>query len=622
MKHLVYGFLSLSLACSVFAQSTSMEQARTAVKKKAATDYEKKCLALTKQGGGNESKRLQKIFDLQWSYVMVTFPEWATSVGFPGQDDRWTDNSFDGSAVLEKELLCTLKLIKSISRKKLNTADLFLDNIQNRVDGLKFPDEYFQISQLGGLHQNIAGLFENVPARNEADYKNIIARLNGASKVMDNGLAFLKEGFSKKITPPKITLRDVPDQVQAMIKDNPLESPVLLPFTKMPNTISKEKAEALQKEAIEIYNKDLKPRFVELKKYLVDTYIPAARESIGMKDLPDGTNWYNYRLKSTTTTDMTAQQIHELGLKEVARIDSEMKQLVKDMKYKGSFEDFQDFLKTDKQFYYTKAEDLLAGYRDIAKRIDPELIKVFGKLPRQPYGVVPVPAYSEKSQTTAYYNDGSIKAGRPGLFYANTYDLKSRPKWEMEALTLHEAVPGHHLQISLANEMENVPEFRKYGFYTAFIEGWGLYAESLGYELGMYKDPYQKYGQLTYEMWRALRLVVDTGIHALGWEREQSIEYMMNNISKASHDIIVEVDRYIVWPGQATAYKIGQLKIKELRNKATDELGDKFDVRKFHDVVLAQGALPLSVLEKNVDEYIKAEQKKKTAQAPAAKKLN
>ncbi|MBC7459039.1 MAG: DUF885 domain-containing protein [Bdellovibrionaceae bacterium] len=591
-----------------------MDQAREAAKKFKPTSYEKKCSALTK-AGGNESKRLQKIFDLQWNYVMVTFPEWATSVGFPGQDDRLTDNSFDGAAIRDKEQLCTLKLVKSISRHKLNTTDqlnydLFLDRVISDVEGAKYPDEYFQITQLNGIHQKLAGLFDNIPAKNENDYKNIIARLKGGAKVMDNGIAFLKEGFTKKITPPKITLRDVPDQVQAMIKDNALESPVLLPFKTMPESMNKEKAEAFKKEAIEIYNKELKPRYIELKKYLVETYIPGTRESIGMKDLPDGINWYNYRLKQTTTTDMTARQIHDLGLKEVARIDAEMKQLVKAIKFKGSYEDFQDFIKSDKQFFYKNPEDLLAGYRDIAKRIDPELIKLFGKLPRLPYGILPVPAYSEKSQTTAYYNDGSIASGRAGYFYANTYDLKSRPKWEMEALTLHEAVPGHHLQISLASEMENVPEFRKYGFYTAYVEGWGLYAESLGDELGLYKDPYQKYGQLTYEMWRALRLVVDTGIHALGWEREQSIKYMMNYISKPQHDIVVEVDRYIVWPGQATAYKIGELKLKELRHKATQELNDKFDVRKFHDLVLAQGALPLGVLEKNVNEYIKTELKK------------
>ena len=626
MKNLISGLLTLTLTSIVFAQSATFDQAKATAQKKAPTAYEKKCQALIK-AGGNESKRLQKIFDLEWNYVIMTYPEWATSVGFPGQDDRLTDNSFDAVALREREALCALKLIKSIKRNQLNATDqvnydLSLEKNESSVEGSKFPDEYFQVTQLGGIHQNVASLFENIPAKNENDYKNIMARLKGCAKVIDDGVAFLKEGFSKQITPAKITLRDIPDQVQAMIKDNALESPVLLPFTKIPDSINKEKAEALRQEAIAIYNKDLKPRLIDLKKYLVGTYIPGSRVAIGMKDLPNGVEWYNYRLKKTTTTDMTAQQIHDLGLKEVARIDAEMKQLVKDIKYRGSYADFQDFIRSDKKFFYTKAEDLLAGYRDIAKRVDPELIKLFGKLPRLPYGIIPVPAYAEKSQPTAYYNDGSIASGRAGYFYANTYDLKSRPKWEMEALTLHEAVPGHHLQIALAAEMENVPEFRKYGFYTAYIEGWGLYAESLGTELGLYKDPYQKYGQLTYEMWRALRLVVDTGIHALGWQREQSIEFMLNHISKAKHDVIVEVDRYIVWPGQATAYKIGELKIKELRRKATDELSEKFDVRKFHDVVLAQGALPLGVLEKNVDEYIKAEKNKKTVKTPSSKKLN
>lgn len=608
--------LIFTFSLLVQAQSTSLDQARLDVKKKPQTTYEKACLALTQQTGMNETKRLYKIFELQWNYLMTQYPEWATSVGYPGQDDRLTDNSFDGVALAEREQLCTLKLVKSIQRQKLNTADkinfdLYLNQIENRIEGLKYPDEYFQVNQLGGIHQSLSNLFENIPHKNENDYKNIISRLKLSGKMLDQGVAFLKEGFSKKITPPRITLRDVPDQVQAMIKDNPLESPVLLPFRDMPQTITPDKAETFRQEAITIYNKDLKPRFIELKKYLVEVYIPGSRDSIGMKDLPDGINWYNYNLKKITTTDMTAQQIHDLGLKEVARLDQDMRALVKSI-YKGSYDDFQDFIKTDKQFYYNKPEDLLAGYRDIAKRIDPELIKLFGKLPRQPYGVISIPAYAEKSAPTAYYNDGSIKAGRPGYFYANTYDLKSRPKWEMEALTLHEAVPGHHLQISLANEMENVPEFRKYGFYTSFIEGWGLYAESLGTEMGLYKDPYQKYGQLTYEMWRALRLVVDTGIHALGWQRDQAIQYMLKYVSKAPHDIVVEVDRYIVWPGQATAYKIGELKIKELRRKTKEALGEKFDVRKFHDVVLSQGALPLDVLEKNVDEFIQSEKKSKS----------
>jgi uncharacterized protein (DUF885 family) len=272
--------------------------------------------------------------------------------------------------------------------------------------------------------------------------------------------------------------------------------------------------------------------------------------------------------------------------------------------FKGSFADFCKFLRTDPRFYYQDAPSLVRGYRDIAKRADPELARLFGKLPRLPYGVKPVPAFAEKSQTTAYYQPGAPQAGRPGWFNANTYALDTRPKWEMEALTLHEAVPGHHLQIALAQEMEDAPEFRKHGGYTAFVEGWGLYSESLGTEMGFYKDPYLKFGQLTYEIWRAIRLVVDTGMHSMGWSRQQAIDYFMANSSKNEHDVIVEVDRYIVWPGQALAYKIGELKFKELRAYATKELGEKFDVRQFHDQVLGNGALPMDTVEKRIREWV------------------
>ena len=265
-----------------------------------------------------------------------------------------------------------------------------------------------------------------------------------------------------------------------------------------------------------------------------------------------------------------------------------------------------DFLRSDPRFFFDTPEALLAAYRDIAKRADPELARLFGRLPRLPYGVVPVPAYAEKSQTTAYYEPGSPAAGRPGYFYANTYDLRARPRWEMEALTLHEAVPGHHLQLALAQELEDVPEFRKHGFYTAYIEGWGLYAESLGSEMGFYTDAYSRFGQLTYEVWRAIRLVVDTGMHALGWSREQALRYFEENAGKAAHDIVVEIDRYIVWPGQALAYKIGELKIKELRARAAARLGERFDVRGFHDEVLASGAVPLDILEDRITRWLES----------------
>jgi uncharacterized protein (DUF885 family) len=347
------------------------------------------------------------------------------------------------------------------------------------------------------------------------------------------------------------------------------------------------------------------PAFTKLHEYLVKTYLPGARESIGLGALPDGQAWYAYNARMRTTTTLTPQQIHEIGLSEVKRIRAEMDKVISQTGFKGSFAEFTKFVRTDPQFYYTNADALLTGYRDIAKRIDPELPRLFGKLPRLTYGVKPIPDYAAKSQTSAYYQPGSPAAGRAGNFFANTYALDTRAKWEMECLTLHESVPGHHLQISLAQEMEDAPEFRKHGSYTAFIEGWGLYSESLGDEIGLYKDPYSKYGQLTFEMWRAIRLVVDTGIHSLGWTRQQAIDYFLANTSKSEHEVAVEVDRYIVWPGQALAYKIGQMKIRELRDYATKELGKKFDVRKFHDQVLGNGALPLDVLEARIKEWVK-----------------
>jgi len=291
-------------------------------------------------------------------------------------------------------------------------------------------------------------------------------------------------------------------------------------------------------------------------------------------------------------------------MREVQRIRALMDSVIASTGFKGSFADFARFLRTDPQFFYDDSASLVRAYRDIAKRADPGLIKLFGKLPRLPYGVTTIPSFMAKSQTTAYYQGGSLQAGRPGYFFVNTYDLKSRPKWEMEALSLHEAVPGHHLQIALAQELDGVPEFRRYGGYTAFVEGWGLYAEGLGPQLGMYQDPYSKFGQLTYEMWRAVRLVLDTGIHAMGWTREQALQFFKDNAPKAEQDITVEVDRYIAWPGQALAYKIGQLKFRELRDSATAALGPRFDIRAYHDEALRNGALPLDLLEQDVREWI------------------
>lgn len=578
--------------------------------------YEKSCRALIRaKGRQSESARLKTMFEAQWTYLMTTYPEWATHVGYPGQNRRWTDNSLEAIASRRRADGCLLDLVKSFDRMRLPSRDrfeydLFRHRAERENEEWRFPNEYLIINQLGGVHQDVAQLFEAMPKATEADYRDILARLAGTPEVITQNLALLKQGLAKGITPAKIALREVPNQISAMIKDNPLESPWLSPFTQIPASIPAERAQQLREEAKRIYVDQVRPKLIELRSFITDVYLPGARESIAWRDLPDGEAWYALRVRDATTTRLTPQEIHDIGMKEVERIRGEMEKIMKEVKFKGSIAEFQQFLRKDKKFFHKSADELLREYRDIAKRADAELPKLFGYLPRLPYGVSPVPAYAEKSQPTAYYMGGSLKAGRAGVFFANTYDLKSRPRWEMEALTLHEAVPGHHLQIALAQEQETGPEFRKYDHHTAYVEGWGLYAESLGYEMGFYKDPYSRFGQLTYEMWRALRLVVDTGMHQLGWSRQRAIDFMRTHLAKAEHDIVVEIDRYIVWAGQATAYKIGQLKIRELRDKATVALGPTFDIRAFHDVVLGRGSVPLDVLEEIVDDFVADEKAK------------
>ncbi|HYE75667.1 MAG TPA: DUF885 domain-containing protein, partial [Blastocatellia bacterium] len=351
------------------------------------------------------------------------------------------------------------------------------------------------------------------------------------------------------------------------------------------------------------------PALRKFHAFVKDTYLPACTQEIAASKLPGGAEYYAYAIKRGTTTTLSAQEIHDIGKREVERIRREMEAVIKQVGFKGSFQEFLTFLRKDPQFYYTKPEDLVAGYSVISKRADAALPKLFAELPRNTYGIKPFADYEAPAQTTAQYRPGAADGSRPGFYMVNLYRLDMRPKYEMEALSLHEAVPGHHLQISRAQELKGLPEFRRNGFYNAFVEGWALYAESLGTEMGFYTDPYSKFGQLTYEMWRACRLVVDTGMHSLKWSREQAINFMKENTAKTEQDIIVEIDRYIVWPGQALGYKLGELKIKELRARATKELGDKFDIRKFHNAVIDNGPLPLDVLEQRINEWIAAQKR-------------
>ncbi len=568
-------------------------------------------LSLTAQP--TDGEKLQKIFTDDWEWSLLEYPEFATYVGDPRGADKLserTPEAYERAKAHDRELL---QRIEAIDRSKLSeddklNYDLFLLQTKNSIEGHKFRGELMPINARGGVFEDLSELAQAIPRDSVKDHENFLARMRAFPRIIDQVIATMKRGLAAGLTPPRPILGEVANNIANQLSDDPTKSPLYqIAFTNFRPSIPQAEQQRLQKEAAEVLQKDVFPAIRKLHTFWVNEYLPKTRQSIAWTDLPDGKEWYAYRVRMQTTTELTADQIHELGQLEVKRIRAEMEKVKEQTGFKGSWTEFLTFLRTDPQFFYTTREDLLAGYRIIAKRIDPELMKLFGKLPRTSYGVIPVPSYSEKTTTTAYYNAGSPDANRPGYMYANLYDLKSRPKWEMEALTLHEAVPGHHLQIAIAQELENVPRFRRFGGFTAFVEGWGLYAESLGPELGLYTDPYSKFGQLTYEMWRAVRLVVDTGMHAKGWTRQQAIDFFAANSSKPMHDIEQEIDRYITMPAQALAYKLGELKIKELRARAQKELGDKFNVRAFHDAVLGAGPVPLSVLETRMGEWIKSQ---------------
>jgi uncharacterized protein (DUF885 family) len=557
----------------------------------------------------SQRERLYEIFDRIWVWQLNSFPEFATYVGVPGHDDRWTDGSLKAIAQRQRDQRQFLAELEAVDSSGLDSnaqldRELILKRFQSDIDGFQFHSEYLALNQLGGVHLEVPQQMASMPANSIGDFENRLARLRAVPVLIEQTRVLLDLGLSAGITPPRITLRDVPEQIRKLITEDPADSPILIPFFEIPDEFSAKARVRLQLKAKRVLLDDVYPAYRELLDYIEQKYLPGARETIGLSAMPNGESWYAYNARYHTTTDLTPEQIHEIGLAEVTRIRGEMDKIIRDLGFDGSFSEFATFLRSDPQFYFDTQEEFLTAYRAICKRADPQLVRLFGNLPRLPYGVKPVPDYMAKSAPTAYYEPGSLAAGRPAAFFANTYDLATRPSWEMEALSLHEAVPGHHLQIALAQELEESHDLLKHNFYTAFVEGWGLYAESLGEEMGFYENPYSKFGRLTYEIWRAIRLVVDTGIHALGWSREQAIDFFRQNAPKTEHDIIVEVDRYIVWPGQALAYKIGELKIQALRAQAQRRLGSAFDVRSFHDEVLLRGAMPLDVLDQRIQAWV------------------
>ena len=562
-------------------------------------------------GSISETEKFHALLDKEWKKGIINNPEWATRLGDNRFNDKLNDESYETIIKRQGETRDLLMEVEGIDRSKLPdddilNYDLYLNGINKRIEGFEFLSYLMPIDQMGGIQIGFAGISDYMPFKTVQDYENYISRMEAFPLKIAQTIDLMKQGVESGWVPPKIVLRAVPDQIQSQFEKPIVESPLYKPFKEFPESIPLDIQKRLLDEVERVLSDGVYSAYRSLFTYFNDFYLPACRESIACREFPNGAEYYRYQIKSYTTTDLTAEEIHQIGLDEVARIRAEMMDVKKDAEFKGTFDEFLSFLRTNPEFYFTSEDDLLDAYRVICKKADAELPKFFGLLPRLPYGVKPIPDYQAPASPTAYYYSGNQKAGRSGYFMANTYKLETRPKYEMEALSIHEAVPGHHLQISLAHELENIPMFRRYGGYTAFVEGWGLYSEKLAEEMGFYQDPYSKFGQLTYEMWRACRLVVDTGMHALGWTRQKAIDFMLSHTAKTENDVTVEIDRYIAWPGQALAYKIGELKIRELRSKAEKELGDDFNIRDFHDVVLGHGAVPLDILEQHVDDYIQS----------------
>ena len=557
----------------------------------------------------SDSEKFHKLLEKEWEKGIVRNPEWASRLGDNRFNDKLNDASYETIINRQsdtKELLTKVKKIdrSSLDKKDKLNYDLYLQGIEKQIEGFGFLSDLMPIDQMGGIQIGFAGISNYMPFKTRKDYENYLLRMEAFPVKMEQTIDLMKRGVNAGWVPPKIVLGSVPDQINAQYNKPVEDSPLFEPFKDFPESIGEEEKNRLIEQMKTVLRDKVYPAYDSLFIYFTESYLDACRESIACKDFPNGEAYYNYKIKSYTTTNLTAEEIHQIGLGEVARIRAEMMSVKDETGFKGTFDEFLTFLRTDSQFYFSSEEELINEYRMICKKADAKLPKFFGLLPRLPYGVKPIPDYQAPASPTAYYYSGSQKAGRAGFFMANTYKLDTRPKYEMEALSIHEAVPGHHLQITLAQELEDIPMFRRHGGYTAFVEGWGLYSEKLAEEMGFYNTPYSKFGQLTYEMWRACRLVVDTGMHAFDWSRQRAINFMLANTAKTENDVRVEIDRYIAWPGQALAYKIGELKIRKLRAKAEKEMGDKFNIRDFHDVVLGKGAVPLDILEKHVNDYI------------------
>ncbi|MGO1068966.1 DUF885 domain-containing protein [Lysobacter sp. CA199] len=556
------------------------------------------------------AQALHRLFDEQWERGLRESPESASFNGDKRYNDRWSDFSLSAIQARGEADRQALGQLKKIDRNALSADDqlnydVFAWNLEKAIERRKFREYLTPVGQQGGV-QTADGLTEALSFTQAKDYRDWLARMRALPALIEQNQALMHEGVKAGITPPRVLMQRVPAQIAKQIVADPTQSPFYKPFTRFPDGLPAGEQAALQAEAKKVIGEIVVPAYRRFGEFFDKEYLPNTRTSIAASDLPDGKAYYDFLAADYTTTDLSAEAIHQIGLKEVARIRAQMEKIKTEVEYKGGLAEFFHYLRTDPKFFHKTPAALLEAYQAAAKRIDPELVKISRIIPRQPYGVRPIPDNVAPDTTTAYYLPGALDGSRAGFYYVNLYKPESRPIWEMVPLSLHEAVPGHHFQFARGLELPDAPMFRRTGYFVAYGEGWGLYAERLGYDMGLYDNPYDRMGQLSYDMWRAVRLVVDTGMHAKGWSRDKAIKYFMDNAPKTEQDVVNEIDRYIGTPGQALAYKIGQLKISELRERASQALGKDFDLRDFNDEVLGTGSVPLSVLEKHIDAWIAA----------------
>jgi uncharacterized protein (DUF885 family) len=564
-------------------------------------------------------RALNQIFEDYWQDNLVHSPEFASTLGDKRYNDQISDYSvkaFNDGLAREQAFLMRLATIDTdgLTDQEKISRDLLLRQFTEDQESAEFKEWEMPVNQMGGIYATYPQLVAQLSFTTAKDYDDWIARLHLIPRAFEQVTANMALGIDDHRVPPKYLLEKTLDQVKAMAAQKPEDSPLALPLKSFPATIKPLDQERIKKETLDAIAQDVLPAYLRFARFLEVSYVPAGRTEPGIASLPDGQKYYQFLIRRTTTTDLTADQIHQIGLDEVKRDEAEMLAIAQKLGF-ADLATFRASLKTNPKMKPSSADALLAAYRGYLTPMQARLPQLFGRLPKAKFEVVPVPDYLEKTSAPAYYEEGSPDGSRPGRLFINTYHATDRNFYSVEDIAYHEGIPGHHLQISIAQELQDIPTFRKYQGYTAYVEGWGLYAEHLGKDVGLYQDPYSDYGRLEGDIWRAIRLVVDTGVHNDHWTREQMVQYFHDHSNIDDTSIQAEVDRYIAWPSQALAYKIGQLKILELRDRAKKALGDKFDLRAFHDQVIDSGALPLDVLSDRIDTWI-ATQKPTTPQRP------